>query len=122
MTAIAPCLQAFFTERLAQRQSSPNTVASYRDALRLLVCYLHQTTGVEPSRLDFADLDADRVSAFLDHLEAVRHVSVSTRNAASPRFTRCSGSPRYAIPNTSRRSHECWPSHRNGPTRRPSAT
>lgn len=81
MTAIAPCLQAFFTERLAQRQASPNTVASYRDALRLLVCYLQQTTGIEPSRLDFADLDADRIGAFLDHLEAVRHVRASTRNA-----------------------------------------
>jgi integrase/recombinase XerD len=81
MTAIAPCLQAFFTERLAQRQASPNTVASYRDALRLLVRYVQETTGIEPSRLDIADLDADRIGAFLDHLEAVRHVSVSTRNA-----------------------------------------
>jgi len=81
VTAIAPCVQAFFTERLAQRQSSPNTVAAYRDALRLLVCYVHQTTGIEPSRLDFADLDADRIGAFLNHLEAVRHVSASTRNA-----------------------------------------
>jgi len=81
VTAIAPCVQAFFTERLAQRQSSPNTVAAYRDALRLLVCYVHQTTGIEPSRLDFADLDADRIGAFLNHLEAVRHVSASTRKA-----------------------------------------
>lgn len=81
MTAIAPCLQAFFTERLAQRGASPNTVSSYRDAIRLLVCYVHQSTGIEPCRLDFADLDADRIGAFLDHLEAVRHVSVSTRNA-----------------------------------------
>ena len=81
MTAIAPCLQAFGEERLVQRQSSPNTVAAYRDALRLLLCYLQQTTGVEPSRLDFSDLDADRIGAFLDHLEVVRHVCASTRNA-----------------------------------------
>jgi integrase/recombinase XerD len=81
MTAIAPSVQAFFTERLTQRQSSPNTVAAYRDALRLLLCYLHETTGIEPSRLDFADLDANRIGAFLDHLEAVRHVCVTTRNA-----------------------------------------
>ena len=81
MTAIAPCLQAFFTERLVQRQASPNTVAAYRDSLRLLVCYVQQTTGIEPSGLDFADLDADRIGAFLDHLESIRRVSVSTRNA-----------------------------------------
>ncbi len=32
----APTLQAFFTDRLIrQRQASPETVAAYRDALRL---------------------------------------------------------------------------------------
>jgi hypothetical protein len=31
MTAIAPTMQAFFTERLqGQRQASPNTIAAYR--------------------------------------------------------------------------------------------
>lgn len=34
MSAVAPTLQAFFTERLVrQRQASPHTVAAYRDAL-----------------------------------------------------------------------------------------
>ena len=81
MTAMAPTLQAFFTERLAQRGVSPHTVAAYRDALRLLLCFVHDTTGKPPSQLDFDDLDADTVSAFLLHLETVRHVSVRTRNA-----------------------------------------
>ena len=32
MTALAPTLQAFFTDRLIrQRQASPQTVAAYRD-------------------------------------------------------------------------------------------
>ena len=36
MSALAPTLQAFFTQRLiSQRQASPHTVAAYRDALRL---------------------------------------------------------------------------------------
>jgi hypothetical protein len=36
MTALATTLQAFFTDRLArQRQVSPNTLAAYRDTLRL---------------------------------------------------------------------------------------
>ena len=38
MSALAPLLQAFFTERLArQRDASPHTIASYRDSFRLLL-------------------------------------------------------------------------------------
>jgi site-specific recombinase XerD len=81
MTAIAPTLQGFFTERLAQRGVSTHTVAAYRDALRLLLCFVHDTIGKAPSQLDFDDLDANTVSAFLSHLETVRHSSVRTRNA-----------------------------------------
>ena len=37
MSAIAPTLQGFFTERLVkQRRVSPRTIASYRDSLKLL--------------------------------------------------------------------------------------
>ena len=40
MTALAPTLEAYFTERLiGQRQASANTVAAYRDAWRLLLGY-----------------------------------------------------------------------------------
>lgn len=81
MTAVAPTLQRFFTERLAQRGVSVHTVAAYRDALRLLLCFVHDTTGKAPAQLDFDDLDADTVSAFLSHLETVRHSTVTTRNA-----------------------------------------
>lgn len=81
MTALAPTMQAFFTERLTQRRASPHTVAAYRDGLRLLLGYLHDTTGVAPSVIDFDDLGAERIGAFLDHLEHDRHVSIATRNA-----------------------------------------
>jgi integrase/recombinase XerD len=81
MTAVAATLQGFFTERLAQRGVSAHTVAAYRDALRLLLCFVHDTTGKAPSQLDFDDLDTDIISAFLAHLEAVRHSTVTTRNA-----------------------------------------
>ena len=38
MTALAPILQAFFTDRLIrQRQASPHTIAAYRDTFRLLL-------------------------------------------------------------------------------------
>lgn len=82
MTAIAATLQSFFTDRLtSQRQASAHTIASYRDTLRLFVQFMHRRTGKAPSRLDWADLDADAVSAFLDHLEIERHNGPRTRNA-----------------------------------------
>ena len=37
VTALAPVLQGFFTDRLAQRRVSPHTVAAYRDTWRLLL-------------------------------------------------------------------------------------
>ncbi len=81
MTLIAATLQAFFTERLArQRQASPRTVAAYRDTLKLLLQFMHTRTGKAPSQLDWDDLDADTITAFLTHLEAERHNSVRTRN------------------------------------------
>ena len=81
MSALAPTLQAFFTERLIrQRQVSAHTIASYRDTLRLLLTYTAARTGVTASRLDLADLDAPVIAGFLDHLETDRGNSVRTRN------------------------------------------
>jgi site-specific recombinase XerD len=81
MTLIAPTLQAFFTDRLAkQRQASPRTIAAYRDTLRLLLGFVHRQTGKTPSELDWEDLDAAMISAFLNHLQAERHNSTRTRN------------------------------------------
>ena len=45
MTALAPILQGFFTERLAQRQASPHTVAAYRDTFSLLLRFAQQQLG-----------------------------------------------------------------------------
>jgi site-specific recombinase XerD len=56
-------------------------VVAYRDSLRLLVRFAYTRTGVAPSRLDFADLDAALVGAFLQHLESDRGNCVRTRNA-----------------------------------------
>jgi integrase/recombinase XerD len=81
VTALAPLLQSFFSERLIiQRRVSPHTVASYRDTFRLLVGFAATRTGKTASQLDLADLDAPFIGAFLDHLEHDRHNSVRTRN------------------------------------------
>lgn len=82
MSAVAPTLEAYFTERLiGQRRASPNTVAAYRDAWRLLLGFVQARTGKAPNRLDLADLDAGLISAFLEHLETERRNTVRTRNA-----------------------------------------
>jgi integrase/recombinase XerD len=81
MTALAPTLQAFFTDRLlGQRQASPHTIAGYRDTFRLLLRFTAEQTGKQPSQLDIDDLDAPLVAAFLDHLEHDRGNSIRTRN------------------------------------------
>lgn len=82
MTALAPTLQAFFTDRLiAQRNVSDHTVAAYRDTMRLLLAYTATTTGKPASALDLADLDGPLIAGFLDHLGHHRGNSVRTRNA-----------------------------------------
>jgi integrase/recombinase XerD len=82
MSALAPTAQAFFTQRLLrERNASPHTIAAYRDTIRLLLQFASTRSGREPSMLDVADLDADTVAAFLDHLEHDRGNSARTRNA-----------------------------------------
>jgi integrase/recombinase XerD len=81
MTALAPLLEAFFTERLiGQRQASPNTVATYRDTFSLLLRFAQRRTGRAPQDLDLEDLDAPLIGAFLNYLEAERGASIRTRN------------------------------------------
>ncbi|MGH8910424.1 MAG: tyrosine-type recombinase/integrase [Egibacteraceae bacterium] len=82
MSALAPTLQAFFTDRLTrQRQASPNTIAAYRDTLKLLLAFAARQTGKTPSQLDVTDLDAKLIAELLDHLEHERGNSAVTRNA-----------------------------------------
>jgi len=82
MTALAPTLQAFFTDRLIrERDASPQTIAAYRDAWRLLLGFAATTSGRAPSRLDIDDIGADVVIKFLDHLEHDRRNGIRTRNA-----------------------------------------
>ena len=50
MSLIVSTLQSFFTDRLVkQRRASPRTIAAYRDSLRLLVVFVHRTTGKTPA-------------------------------------------------------------------------
>jgi integrase/recombinase XerD len=79
---LAPLVQRFFTERMvAQRNASPRTVAAYRDSFRLLLTWYEQTLGKPPEALALTDLDAPRITAFLDYLETERGNTIRSRNA-----------------------------------------
>jgi len=81
MSAFAPLLQAFFTDRLiGQRHASRHTITGYRDTFRLLLTYAGTQTGKKPSMLDIADLDAPLIGAFLHHLEHERGNQARTCN------------------------------------------
>jgi site-specific recombinase XerD len=82
VTALAPTLEAFFTQRMiGQRQASPHTIAAYRDTFRLLLHFTRDRTGKSPCQLGLADLDAPLIAAFLTDLETRRGNSPRTRNA-----------------------------------------
>jgi integrase/recombinase XerD len=82
MTMLAPALQAFFTDHLIrQRRASSHTIAAYRDTCKLLLAFSFDRTGKVPGKLEIADLNAELIAAFLDHLETVRGNSIRTRNA-----------------------------------------
>lgn len=82
MTALAPTLQAFFTDRLAhQLGASVHTVVAYRDTWRLLLAFTAERTGIPPIKIDIADLDSALIGAFLNYLENERGNTVRTRNS-----------------------------------------
>ena len=60
MSDLAPLLQSFFTDKLDRHMNaSIHTKAAYADAFRLLLIYAQRATGVAPSALTVADLNAD---------------------------------------------------------------
>jgi site-specific recombinase XerD len=74
-------VQQFFTDYLlAQRAVSPNTIASYRDAMLLFLEFAHERLGKLPTELTLADLEPDLILAFLEDLEQRRNNSVRSRN------------------------------------------
>ncbi|RWJ58250.1 MAG: integrase [Mesorhizobium sp.] len=75
-------LQRFFIAHLGnQRAVSSRTIAAYRDTFRLLLGFAEATIGTAPTRLTLADLDAQLILGFLDHLEKERSNGARTRNA-----------------------------------------
>ena len=78
---LAFLLESFFTDPLMkQRQASPHTISSYRDTFRLLLRFTQRRLNKPPSRLDFEEIDAPLVAAFLEDLEKSRSITPRSRN------------------------------------------
>ena len=69
-TPLANPVKRFFSDYLpVQKGLAANTIAAYRDALKLLLCYGADTRKKAVKELTVEDLDEPLVLAFLDHLE-----------------------------------------------------
>jgi site-specific recombinase XerD len=74
-------LTKFFIDHLAgERAASPRTIASYRDAVKLLLVWFQTAERIPPEKLRLTDIDQPRVLRFLDWLQAERSCSEATRN------------------------------------------
>ena len=79
--SLAPLLERFFTQRLMQqRQASPHTISSYRDTFRQFLKFVQQRLHTPPSCLNFEEIEAPLIVAFLDGLEKQHGLSVRSRN------------------------------------------
>ena len=79
--ALFALVESFFTGYLPrQRGASVHTIRAYRDSLKLLFEFTAQHCRRDVASLDVADLDAEAITAFLDHIEANRSNSATTRN------------------------------------------
>jgi integrase/recombinase XerD len=80
-TTFPALLEAFFLERLMQqRRVSSHTIASYRDAFRLLLQFAQKRLHKAPSSLAVSDLTTKFLGEFLDHLETERGNTARSRN------------------------------------------
>ena len=80
-TPIAPHITAFLRERLPlERRASQNTCDTYAYSFQLLFQFASTRLGVPPSGLQFEQIDALLVMAFLEHLQNQRGNSGRTRN------------------------------------------
>ena len=80
-SALGTWIKRFLLEYLpTERNLAINTLRSYRDGLTLLLPFVAERCRKPVERLAVEDLSADRVTAFLGHLEQERGCSVQTRN------------------------------------------
>lgn len=79
--AVGSLVHSFFVDYLqVQKGLRPTSVRSYRDAMRLFLCFAAQQARRKITQLTLQDLTCERVQQFLRHLEQDRHNHIPTRN------------------------------------------
>lgn|SRR3990167_7987050 len=79
--ALAKYLQDFFSNYLTRlRGLSSHSIKNYRDCLVLLLRYIAEQKQCAVTDLNLSDFTSEKIIAFLQMLEDVRHNSASTRN------------------------------------------
>ena len=81
MPSLGQLVQSFFSDHLAvQKGLRPTSIRSYRDTMRLFLCFTAEQTHQPITRLALVDLTLDRVLCFLKQLEHDRGNAARTRN------------------------------------------
>jgi site-specific recombinase XerD len=79
---LATFMKRFFCHYLpVQKGLSINTIRAYRDAIKLLLCYVADALHKSVDKLDVEDIPEKSILGFLDHIEKQRGCSPRTRNA-----------------------------------------
>lgn len=74
-------ISCFLSQYLpGQLNSSPNTVASYRDTFKLFLCFCESEKGYKPERIRMKIITKVLIEEYLDWLENCRQCSIATRN------------------------------------------
>ncbi|MGD0085156.1 MAG: tyrosine-type recombinase/integrase [Acidimicrobiales bacterium] len=78
---LGPLVHSFFLDHLVTVKGlRPASVRSYRDTIRLLLCFVAADKGSKITKLGVEDLSFERVLGFLRYLETERGNHVRTRN------------------------------------------
>ena len=80
--SLANFMKRFFSYYLpVQKGLSANSIAAYRDAIKLLLCYAADIAGKPLDKLAVEDMTEKVVLGFLDYVQEMRRCSARTRNA-----------------------------------------
>jgi site-specific recombinase XerD len=79
--SLGSLIRSFFTDHLpVQKGLRQGSIRSYRDTIRLFLCFVSEQRGSSISSLAIEDLSFEQILAFLKHLEQRRGNCVRTRN------------------------------------------
>jgi integrase/recombinase XerD len=80
-TDFARHLSGFLSQYLpGQRNLSTNTIASYRDAVKLFLIFCETVHKLKPDKIRISNISSELLADYLGWLERERHCGVSTRN------------------------------------------